>query len=74
MDVSGQKSGKGREGRREEERRKRWRRRERRAEREGGREGRREEWMAGERERIFSHPLHFCSIQTVCGLGDALPV
>ena len=43
-------------------------------EREGGREGRREEWMAGERERIFSHPLHFCSIQTVCGLGDALPV
>ena len=30
--------------------------------------------MEGERERIFSHPLWFCSIQTCCGLGDALPV
>ena len=48
----------------------RWRGRERRAEREGGREG----WMEGERERISSLPLHFCFIQTLCGLDDALLV
>ena len=50
MDVSGQKSGKGREGRREEERKKRWRRRERRAEREGGREGGKNGWRGREKE------------------------